>query len=223
MNARTMAARLMRVIPLSVFLWAGLSGAGAAQGLPQDRLSPSTRAAIERIIDSARVAGLPTAPLVDKVAEGTLKAATDERILGAVRTLARELGIARDALGPSVDVMVLGAAASAVHAGVPATDLRRMARASGAAEPTALASALVTLVDLVAKQVPVAPATRSIEDLLNRRATDKQFAALRADVGQDILAGRSPEQSLIVRATAQLRSLDPASLDVMPRRPPNAQ
>jgi hypothetical protein len=212
-----------RIVASSVFLWLSVSVAIAAQGLPQDRLSASTRATVERIIDSARVAGLPTAPLVDKVAEGTLKGATDDRIVRAVQTLARELGVARDALGPSVDVAVLGAAASAVHAGVPATDLRRMARAGGNSESTALASALVTLVDLVAKQVPVAPATRSIEDLLNRRATDKQFAALRADVGQDILAGRSPEQSLIVRATAQLRSLDPASLDVMPRRPPNAQ
>jgi hypothetical protein len=78
----------------------------------------------------------------------------------------------------------------------------------------------VTLVDLVAKQVPVAPATRSIEDLLKRRATEKQFATLRADVGQDILAGRPPEQALVTRTTAQLRALDPASLDVLPRRPP---
>jgi hypothetical protein len=214
-------AHAARVIASSVFLWVGFSVAIAAQGLPQDRLSPSTWATIERIIDSARVAGLPTAPLLDKVAEGTLKGATDDRIVRAVQTLARELGVARDALGPSVDVAVLGAAASAVHAGVPGPDLRRMAHAGGNSEPTALASALVTLVDLVAKQVPVAPATRSIEDLLNRRATDKQFAALRVDVGQDILAGRSPEQSLMMRTTAQLRSLDPASLDVMPRRPPN--
>jgi hypothetical protein len=220
MNTRAVT-HVARVVASSVFLWVSVSVAIAAQGLPEDRLSASTRATIERIIDSARVAGLPTAPLVDKVAEGTLKGATDDRIVRAVQTLARELGVARDALGPSVDVAVLGAAASAVHAGVPATDLRRMARAGGNSEPTALASALVTLVDLVAKQVPVAPATRSIEDLLNRRATDKQFAALRTDVGQDILAGRSPEQSLMMRTTAQLRSLDPASLDVMPRRPPN--
>jgi hypothetical protein len=192
----------------------------SAQGAPQDRLSPATRATVDRLIDSARVAGLPTAPLVDKIAEGTLKGADDERILRAVRTLVRELGTARDALGPMADVAVLGAAASALHAGVPEGDLRRMARTGGNPEPAALASALVTLVDLVAKQVPVASATRSIEDLLNRRATEKQFATLRADVGQDILAGRSPEQSLITRTTAQLRALDPASLDVMPRRPP---
>ena len=96
-----------------------------------------------------------------------------------------------------------------------------MARAGGNPDASALAGALVTLVDLVAKQVPVAPATRSIEDLLKRRATEKQFAALHMDVGQDILAGRSPEQSLLTRTTAQLRTLDPASLDAMPRRPPN--
>jgi hypothetical protein len=52
------------------------------------------------------------------------------------------------------------------------------------------------------------------------RATDKQFAALRAGVDQDIVAGRSPEQSLLARTATQLRSLDPGALDVMPRRPP---
>jgi len=221
-----MTTRAVVVFASRVALWftvvsASLSGLVVAQSAPPDRLSSTTRAAIDRIIDSARVAGLPVAPLIDKVAEGTLKGATDERILRAVQTLSRELATARDALGASVDVAVLGAAASALHSGVSANDLRRMAHAGGNPEATALASALVTLVDLVAKQVPVAPATRSIEDLLNRRATDKQFAALRADVGQDILAGRSPEQSLLTRTTAQLRSLDPASLDVMPRRPPN--
>lgn len=221
MTTRAVVAMVSRVALWCAVLCASLSGVVAAQSTPQDRLSPSTRAAIDRVIDSARVAGLPTAPLVDKVAEGTLKGATDERIVRAVQTLARELGVARDALGGPTDVAVLGAAASALHAGVAANDLRRMAHAGGNPEATALASALVTLVDLVAKQVPVTPATRSIEDLLKRRATEKQFAALRADVGQDILAGRSPEQSLVARTTAQLRSLDPASLDVMPRRPPS--
>ncbi len=203
-----------------VALCAGLSIAIAAPAAGQERLSPATRASLDRLIDSARVAGLPASLLVDKVAEGTLKGADDERILRAVRTLARELGDARDALGMSTDVAVLGAAASALHAGVAASDLRRMGRSGGSQEPAVLASALVTLVDLVAKRVPVAPAARSIEDLLNRRAGERQFAALRADVGQDILAGRSPEQALLSRTTAQLRALDPAPLGGMPRRPP---
>lgn len=218
-----MALRLASRVGLRVVaLCAGLSIAIAAPAAGQERLSPATRASLDRLIDSARVAGLPASLLVDKVAEGTLKGADDERILRAVRTLARELGDARDALGggSSTDVAVLGAAASALHAGVAASDLGRMGRAGGSQEPGVLASALVTLVDLVAKRVPVAPAARSIEDLLNRRAGERQFTALRADVGQDILAGRSPEQALLSRTTAQLRALDPTPLGGMPRRPP---
>jgi hypothetical protein len=211
-----MSARALVAFVLCV----SLAGAIAAQTTPQDRLSASQRAVVERIIDSSRVAGLPTTPLIDKVAEGVLKGATDERIVRAVRTLALELGGARDALGRSTDPAVLEAAASALHAGVAADDVRRMATASRNAGGIALASALVTLVDLVAKQVPVTSATRSIEDLLMHRATDKQFAALRAGVDQDIVAGRSPEQSLLARTATQLRSLDPGALDVMPRRPP---
>jgi len=210
----------MRLAPWTVVLSAILNGAVGAQAAPRERISPATQVTLDRLIDSARVAGLPTTPLVDKVAEGTLKGADDERIVRAVRTLVRELGSARAALGPSADAAVLGAAASALHAGVSESDLQHMARAGGDAPRAALASALVTLVDLVAKQVTVASATHAIDDLLNHRANEGQFAALRADVGRDIAAGRSPEQSLVSRTTAQLRALDPASLDVMPRRPP---
>lgn len=220
MTSRSWAPLVTRLARLSVALCAVLSGSVGAQSATRDRLSTATQATLDRLIDSARVAGLPTAPLVDKIAEGTLKGADDERIVRAVRTLARELGSARAALGSSADVAVLGAAASALHAGVSESDLQRMAHAGGNPAPAALASALVTLVDLVTKQVPVAPAARSIEDLLNHRATEGQFAVLRAEVGRDIAAGRSPEQSLLSRTTAQLRALDPASLDVMPRRPP---
>jgi hypothetical protein len=209
-----------RLAPCTVALSAAVSGGVGAQATSRERLAPATQATLDRLVDSARAAGLPTAPLVDKVAEGTLKGADDERIVRAVRTLVRELGSARAALGPSADAAVLGAGASALHAGVSESDLQRMAHAGGDQPRAALASALVALVDLVAKQVPVASAARSIEDLLNHRANEGQFAVLRADVGRDIAAGRSPEQSLVSRTTAQLRALDPASLDVMPRRPP---
>lgn len=206
-----------RALVLSVTLSATFGATARAQ----DQLSPATRATLDRLIDSARVAGLPASLLLDKVAEGKLKGADDERLVRAVRILARELGDARAALGSSVDVAVLGAAASALHVGVPVDDLRRMARAGGSPAPTTLASALVTLVDLVAKRIPVGLATRSVEDLLDRRGTERHFAALRADVSQDIVAGRSPEQALITRTTAQLRALDPAAAN-MPRRPPAA-
>jgi hypothetical protein len=178
----------------------GASAATTNARVLPDRLSPATRVLLERVIDSARVAGLPTAPLFDKAAEGVLKGADDERIVRAVQTLVRELGEARDVLGANANVSVLGAAASALHVGVSADDLRSLARpTTGMPDATALSSGLVTLVDLVAKHVPVATATRSIRDLLERHASEHEFVTLRTEVEQDILAGRSPEASLAAR------------------------
>ena len=165
-----------------------------------DRIAAPTRAALEQLIDSVRASGIPSTPLVDKVSEGVLKGADDERILRAVRTLARELAEARAALDGTSDLAVLGAAASALHAGVSTVELHRIAHPNGkSSEPKTLAGALVTLVDLVSKQVPVGVAASSIRLMLERGASERQFTALRGDVERDILAGRSPEASLAGR------------------------
>lgn len=182
-----------------------------------ERLAPATRSAILRLIDSARTVGLPVSPLVDKTAEGVLKGADDQRILRAVQSLTRELGDARSALGGTTDLALLGAAANALHAGVSPDELRRLQRASTTSSD-ALTSALVTLVDLVAKRVPVSSAASSIHDLLDRRAGERQFAALRAEVEQDISAGLSPDAALKARVGLQLRALEAVPLDA--RRPP---
>lgn len=165
-----------------------------------DRIGAPTRRTLERLIDSARTAGIPVGPLYDKVAEGTLKGADDERILRAAQSLTRELGDARGVLGPSANVAVLSAAASALHVGVAPAELRRLAYPPGMPpdQPT-LMTALVTLVDLVAKHVPVGLATTSIQLLIDHRAGERQFNDLRGGVEQDVLAGRSPEASLGIR------------------------
>ena len=202
-----------------VVLFAGASGARAQSPeivLP-DRLAPATRAAILRLVDSARSVGLPAAPLVNKAAEGVLKGADDQRILRAVQSLARDLGDARTALGGTNDLALLGAAANALHAGVSVDELRRLQRAS-ANGASALTSALVTLVDLVAKRVPVSMAATSMRDLLDRRAGEQQFASLRAEVDQDIAAGQAPDAALRERVGSQLRVLDAVPIDA--RRPP---
>jgi hypothetical protein len=210
----------IRPIVVTALLLSATAARGRAQApgdvLP-DRLSPATRAAILRLIDSARTVGLPVSPLVDKTAEGVLKGADDQRILRAVQSLTRELGDARAALGGASDLALLGAAANALHAGVSPDELRRLQRASSTGND-ALVSALVTLVDLVAKRVPVSSASNSIYELLDRRAGERQFAALRADVELDISAGLSPDAALKARVGSQLRSLDAAPLDA--RRPP---
>jgi len=107
-------------------------------------------------------------------------------------------------LGASAGLPLLSAGASALHAGVGLSDLRRIAKPSGAApDAGTLTTALVTLVDLVAKRVPVALATSSIQSLVDRRATDRQFTELRSGVEQDILAGRSPDASVSARIKLQ--------------------
>ncbi len=199
-------ARLYLILVTSLLAGGRVAQAQDTTRALPERLSPGARATIERLIDSARVAGLPTGPLVDKAAEGVLKGAEDERIVRAVQTLLRELSEGRRALGTPTDIAVLGAAASALHSGVSPAELRTLAHpATGAPEPAALSSALVTLVDLVAKHVPVATATRSIRDLLERKAGEREFVTLRSEVEQDILAGRSPEASLAARVHAVTR------------------
>lgn len=207
----------MRKLLLVFLLTTAATRLAAQERTLPDRIAPPARAALQRFIDSARTTGVPGAPLYDKAAEGVLKGADDERIVRAVRALARELGDARAALGPAnvtagaADLPVLTAAASALHAGVSTADLRRLAHPPGLTAPDAptLANALVTLVDLVAKRVPVGVATSSIQNLIDRRATERQFSDLRAGVEQDIVAGRAPEASVAARVRAQMGVVPP--------------
>lgn len=192
------------VLAVAVGLALAAITAGAQERTLPDKLAPATRATLERLIDSARTAGVPTVPLYDKVSEGVLKGGDDDRIIRAVRALARELSDARDVFGPRAELPLLSAGASALHAGVSANDLRRIAKPSGAApDPGTLTTALVTLVDLVAKRVPVALATSSIQSLVDRHASDRQFTELRSGVEQDILAGRAPDASVTARIKLQ--------------------
>jgi hypothetical protein len=188
-----------------------VASAAAAQtrAIP-DRIGAPTRVALEHLVDSARLAGIPRAPLYDKMAEGVLKGADDERILRAVESLVRDLGEARSALGPTADLSLITAGASALHAGIATNELHRLAQLGAESnDQAAFASALITLVDLVAKRVPVNVATSSIQNLIEHRATDRQYAALRTAVEQDILAGRAPEAAVAMRVRAQLGGSPP--------------
>jgi hypothetical protein len=201
---------------------AATAGAQTPVSLPA-RLGPETRVAIERLVDSARTAGLPTTPLTDRAAEGVLKGADDQRILTAVRTLARELGEARIIVGTQADAALLTATASALHAGASSAELRRLAQPGGdAPDAHSLATAYVTLVDLVAKRIPPAAAATAVGELLRRRATDDRFVVLRSDVEQDIRAGVAPEAALTRRIRSHVELLDaaPRGPKVITRPPP---
>jgi len=187
---------------------ARLPAQSAAEPALPSRLGAPARAAIQSLMDSVRAAGLPTGPLAAKAAEGALKGADDARIVDAVEALARALGEARAALGPTADPSVLDAGASALRAGVTPATLRSLGNAGATpAGAPALAGALVTLVDFVAKGVPAGVASQSIEQLLRLGAPESRFVTLRSQVEADIRDGQSPEAAVATRVRTSVQQL----------------
>jgi hypothetical protein len=183
--------------------------AGAQQSALPERLGPVARSSIERLADSLRSAGLPPQPLYAKAAEGVLKGADDARIVAAIRTLARELGEARAALGDESNDAELIAGASALHAGAPAATLRRLRESGGTRRAKGtLAVPLVVLADLASRGIPATLAGASLEALAARNASDDQFTALRAAIERDIDAGRPPVDAATARTRALLGSME---------------
>src|SRR5207249_6928611 len=94
-----------------------LARPAAAQDPRLERLDAGTRPLVAALVDSARTAGLPAEPLVQRALEGTIKGAPGDRIVAAVRRLAADLGRARDALGPAASPPELEAGAAALRGG----------------------------------------------------------------------------------------------------------
>ena len=174
----------------------------AQNSAPQ--LAPSLKAAVDRLADSVRAFGLPTDPLFAKAAEGTLKGADEQRVMVAVRRLVRELSDAKGALGDGATSAELEAGASALHAGVGLELVARLKRATSGR----LVMPLVTLADMVARNVSPSAAVASIEALLRRGAGDGQFAGLRSDVERDIAAGERPDVAVQRRSATIVRGLE---------------
>src|SRR5204862_5615812 len=108
----------------------------APQAMAQDarlsaRLDKPTLVAVSAIVDSARVAKLPTAPLVDKALEGAAKGSDGQGIVVAVHQLSVQMGSAKRALAASATPDEIKAAASALDAGVSVRDLARLRTACG--------------------------------------------------------------------------------------------
>jgi hypothetical protein len=194
--------------------------AASPAGAPQ--LTPPLKAGVERLADSVRAFGLPTDPLFAKAAEGALKGADDQRIMVAVRRLVRDLSDAKAALGEGATADELQAGASALHAGVALELVARLGRAAregqqpvrpvgssgGRGASGRLVMPLVTLADMVARNVSPAAAVASIEALVNRGAADAQFLALRSDVERDIAAGERPDVAMQRRSASIVKRLE---------------
>jgi hypothetical protein len=160
------------------------------------RLPAPVLGRVEVVIDSARHAGLPVEPLVDRALEGASKRADGDRIVAAVRRLAGELAAARDALGPTAGDPEIAAGASALRAGARTDDLTRLRERRGG-RPVTVAAAVLT--DLVALGVPADTATAAVLALADH-AEDATYLAFRRSVERDVALGATPVAALLFRA-----------------------
>jgi len=182
---------------------------GPTSLLAQDRSIPTklagpTRASLQRLIDSAGVAGLPVDPLYSKAQEGVFRGADDARVLAAVQRLARDLGDARATLGDSASAEEITAGANALRAGLATIDLSRLreTRAKGRHADQRLTVALVVLADLATRGVPPSLAAASVTELVARNVPDGALISFRQTVERDLLDGRSPASALDARTRA---------------------
>jgi hypothetical protein len=160
---------------------------------PLGRLDPNTRFVVEVIIDSARVAGVPTRPLTLKALEGAAKHADNRHIIAAVRSVFHAELDVRVALGSELSEAEWTAAAAALQSGLP---LETLARFRGSHSGKPLIGALVVLTDLIQRGVSVPEASSAIQALWQRGAGETDFYGLRKNVVQDILSGQNPGTAL---------------------------
>lgn len=180
---------------------------------PPDRtlpaqLSAATRAQLERIIDSARVAGLPIDPLYSKVREGVFRSADEPRVVAAVQRLGRDLGDARGALGDSAGPEEIAAGANALRAGIRPADLIRLRDARTQRSQHPLTVALVVLADLATRGVPASLAAASVNELVARNVSDGSLMSFRLNVERDLVGGRSPASALDARTRSVIDQIE---------------
>lgn len=160
-------------------------------------LGPAIRSAVAPTLDTARRAGLPVGPLIDKALEGQAKGAPADRIAIALRGLAARMGVARDALGSTATPMDLAAGASALRAGASPAVLTAL---RGARPQQPLAVPLGVIAELVARGVSPDTASSTVLALARKGATDANLVTLRQDVDQDLAAGVAPSVSAVEHA-----------------------
>ena len=172
------------------------------------QLSAATRAQLERIIDSARVAGLPVDPLYSKVREGVFRSADEPRVVAAVQRLGRDLGDARSALGDSARPEEIAAGANALRAGIRPADLSRLRDARARRPDRPLTVALVVLADLATRGVPPSLAAASVNELVSRNVSDGSLMSFRQNVERDLVGGRSAASALDARTRSMIDEVE---------------
>ncbi|HZS59315.1 MAG TPA: hypothetical protein VFA43_08605 [Gemmatimonadaceae bacterium] len=171
----------------------------------RDAFDAQTYASLHAVVDSARAAGLPAEPLVDKALEGAAKHASTDRIVAVVRDLSARLADARSALGGSGTSEELSAGTAALRAGIAPTtlaELRRLRHNEQVTIPLAVAA------ELVARGVRPDSASQQVLRLAAAGARDVELAALPRSLASPSVATAGASAA----AAAGLTTPGPASL-----------
>lgn len=206
-----MTSRPIRGLMVMALSCAAFAGAGAQDPRIGNRLDAPSRVAITALLDSARAQGLPVEPLMEKALQGLAVGADGPRIVAAVRSLSVEMASAHRELGTIATVDEIKAAASAMHAGVPAVELGKMKKQSGLRRSLTLP--FTVLADLVSRGVPVQAGVNAIRSLVGAGAKDADLNKFQRNVSVDIEQGAPPAAAAETRAKAVPATTKPEEQD----------
>jgi len=174
---------------------AAIQPAAGQDAAPVDRLAkldPSSRTAVELMLDSAATLGLPVSYLRSVAYEGIGKHADGRAIVRVVRKHFELLKTAHSTLG-TVDSEELGAAAAVLGAGARPNQLATFRVQQKA--PSRL-EAFAVWADLLTRGVPAEDAFSGLSKLWSDGADDATFLRLWKNVQSDILQGLNPGTAL---------------------------
>jgi hypothetical protein len=179
------------------------------------KLDQNSKFAIDIVMDSARLIGLPDMPLRSRVLEGVQKKAPAQKIVESVRRKFSLLRTARTVLG-QVTNEELDAASAVLEAGGKPTQLASFKARQKGREAL---EAFTVWTDLITRGVPGEEASSAISKLWQDGADDATFHSLWNNVQADISQGLNPGAALQnrIRETPAARTATPQG------KPPEGQ
>jgi hypothetical protein len=158
------------------------------------RLAGRTKDSVNAIVESARRAGLPTEPLIQKALEGVQKNATADAVLQSLGRMSHLLQQAKSALGPASSREDVEAGAEALRNGV---DVKKLERLGTMRSGQRVATAINVVNYIVAKGVQKDTAADVIGSLVAAAATDDQLLALQDDITRAIAGGMPAASAML--------------------------
>ena len=198
----TKSLRTVTVLSLVARAVAAQAAGGGSDPRLAARLDKPTYLAVNAIVDSARAAKLPTAPLVDKALEGAAKGSDGPKIVTAVQLLRVRMTSARAVLGTSSSADEIKSATTALEAGVADRDLARVKAAAGKRPVT---MPLAVLTDLIGQKMDVTTAANLVVQLEKSGVKDSELALFQRNVRADIDRGADPTVAAQTRARGLLQ------------------